>query len=191
MKKIWMILAVLCVFPAFAAAQSPFETFYEKWSSENSVSSVYVTREMLDFAGAICFGQDEGIDGNVMIDVNNIVIEKLDHIFTMSASQLAMYKCGMEKDLERILKNSSGDYKTLVKINENPEKLTIYYRENGVQSEIIVVSYTDPDGGEYLSDPDPNNTQVNIVVLVGDITSENIGKMIFGSKNASETAGQE
>ena len=78
-----------------------------------------------------------------------------------------------------------------VKINENPEKLTIYYRENGAQSEIIVVSYTDPDGGEYLSDPDPNNTQVNIVVLVGDITSENIGKMIFGSKNASETAGQE
>ena len=97
-----MILAVLCVFPAFAAAQSPFEEFYEKWSSEGFVSSVYVSREMLDFAGSISFGQDDEIDVQMMIG-------KLDHIFTMSASKLSMYKNGMEKDLERILKASSGD----------------------------------------------------------------------------------
>ena len=61
MKKIWMILAVLCVFPAFAAAQSPFEEFYEKWSSESFVSSVYVSRAMLDFVGSISFGQDDDL----------------------------------------------------------------------------------------------------------------------------------
>ena len=183
MRKIWMILAVLCVFPAFAAAQSPFEEFYEKWSSEGFVSSVYVSREMLDFSGSISFGQDDEIDVQMMIG-------KLDHIFTMSASKLSMYKNGMEKDLERILKASSGDYKTLVKINEQPERMTIYYRENGAQSEIIIISYSDPDGGG-LPDPDPNNTEVDIVALVGDITSESVSKMISGDAGVAETGGQE
>lgn len=58
-------------------------------------------------------------------------------------------------------------------------RMTIYYRENGAQSEIIIISYSDPDGGG-LPDPDPNNTEVDIVALVGDITSESVSKMISG-----------
>lgn len=147
------------------------------------MSSVYVSREMLDFAGTIDIGQDDEIDVQTMVG-------KLDHIFTMSVSRLAMYKNGMEKDLEKILENSSEDYKILVKVNESSDKLMIYHRENGAQSEMVIISYSNPDGGNIPSGSYTNNAQVYIVVLVGDITAEIIGKMISGDGDVSENGGE-
>ena len=78
MKNFWMSVAVLCIFPVMAAAQSPFEKFYEKWSdADEYVTSVYVSHEMLDFIGEIGFSDDEGLDAALMI-------KGLDHIIIMS-----------------------------------------------------------------------------------------------------------
>lgn len=162
MKNFWMSVAVLCIFHVMAAAQSPFEKFYEKWSdADEYVTSVYVSHEMLDFIGEIGFSDDEDLDAALMI-------KGLDHIIIMSVEEVPMLNIGMKTDLEKITDNLGDEYKELVRVNDGDDKMTIYYNENGAESEIVLISLS--GSGNYR--------EANIILFAGDITKEDIKSIV-------------
>ena len=70
----------------------------------------------------------------------------------------------MNTDLEMITDNLGDEYKDLVRVNDGDDKMTIYYNENGTESEIVLISLS--GSGNYR--------EANIILFAGDITKEDI-----------------
>lgn len=140
-----LFLVTALVFSIHASAQ---KALFDKYEDTNGVTSIYISKTMLGMIPNVKAGKH---------DIGNIA-SKLDYIRILSCEKSALFS----RLLDDARKNyQSGNYETIMKMNDDDEKVTIYQR-------------TLKDGKNEFALLTEDKDEVTIINLMGTITLKDI-----------------
>ena len=150
MKRIYIFSLLLTLSTLFCQAQ---QSFFDKYAEMDGVTSVYITKSMLKMFPSMS-GTINGVD------VGNLA-NKLENIQILSADDSSIIE-QLRKDTKHI--NSKNGYEELIRVRDDGDKTTIYFKEQKKNSEFILIT---DSGNEF-----------NIISIVGnDISLKDIQDM--------------
>lgn len=150
MKRIYIFSLLLTLSTLFCQAQ---QSFFDKYAEMDEVTSVYITKSMLKMFPSMS-GTINGVD------VGNLA-SKLENIQILSADDSNIIE-QLRKDTKHI--NSKNGYEELIRVRDDGDKTTIYFKEQKKNSEFILIT---DSGNEF-----------NIISIVGnDISLKDIQDM--------------
>lgn len=150
-KRTYILTLMLVICTAFCHAQ---QSFFDKYAEMDGVSSVYITKSMLSLF--------PGMSGEVNgINVGNIA-NRLDNIQILSCDEMPIIE-QLRKETKDI--NTKNGYEELVRIREDGEKTTIYFKEcKKGNSEFVLIT--------------DEKDEFTIISIVGNLTLKEIQEMM-------------
>lgn len=151
MKRIYILAIFATVFSLFAQAQ---QSFFDKYAEMEGVTSVYISKSMLsllpDMNGSI-----NGVNiGNLANRLENIQILSCDEPEIISK---------LRKETSYI--NTENGYEELMRVREDGDKTTIYFKDKKGKKKEFVLLVDEKD-------------EFTIISIVGDLTLKEIQGMI-------------
>ena len=150
MKRIYIFSLLLTLSTLFCQAQ---QSFFDKYAEMDGVSSVYITKSMLKMFPSMS-GKINGVD------VGNLA-SKLENIQILSADDSNIIE-QLRKDTKHI--NSKNGYEELIRVRDDGDKTTIYFKEKKKNSEFILIT---DEGNEFTI----------VSIIGGDLTLKDIQDM--------------
>lgn len=151
MKRIYILTLLLALSTVFCRAQ---QSFFDKYAEMEGVSSVYITKSMLSL-----FPNMSGkING---VNVGNIA-DRLDNIQILSSDE-ANIIVQLRKETKDI--NTKNGYEELMRVREDGEKTTIYFKERKKKNNEFILIMDEKD-------------DFTIISIVGDLTLKEIQEMM-------------
>ena len=133
---------------AFSIHASAQKAIFDKYEDTNGVTTIYISKTMLGMIPNVKAGKH---------DIGNIA-SKLDYIRILSCEKPALFS----KLIDEARKTyRSGNYETIMKMNDDGEKMTIYQR-------------TLKDGKNEFALLTEDKDEVTIINLMGAITLKDI-----------------
>ena len=133
---------------AFSVHASAQKAIFDKYEDTNGVTTIYISKTMLGMIPNVKAGKH---------DIGNIA-SKLDYIRILSCEKPALFS----KLIDEARKTyRSGNYETIMKMNDDGEKMTIYQR-------------TLKDGKNEFALLTEDKDEVTIINLMGAITLKDI-----------------
>lgn len=126
MKRIYIFSLLLTLSTLFCQAQ---QSFFDKYAEMDEVTSVYITKSMLKMFPSMS-GTINGVD------VGNLA-SKLENIQILSADDSSIIE-QLRKDTKHI--NSKNGYEELLRVRDDGDKTTIYFKEQKKNSEFILIT---------------------------------------------------
>lgn len=126
MKRIYIFSLLLTLSTLFCQAQ---QSFFDKYAEMDEVTSVYITKSMLKMFPSMS-GTINGVD------VGNLA-SKLENIQILSADDSNIIE-QLRKDTKHI--NSKNGYEELIRVRDDGDKTTIYFKEQKKNSEFILIT---------------------------------------------------
>ena len=151
MKRIYILALLTSVFSLFAQAQ---QSFFDKYAEMEGVTSVYISKSMLGLLPDV----DSTING---IHIGNIA-SRLDNIQILSSDESAIIS-KLRKETTDI--NTKNGYEELMRVRENGEKNTIYFKDKKGKKKEFILLVDEKD-------------EFTIISIVGDLTLKEIQGMI-------------
>jgi len=151
MKRIYILAILATVFSLFAQAQ---QSFFDKYAEMEGVTSVYISKSMLSLLPSV----DSTVNG---IHIGNIA-SRLDNIQILSCEESDVAN-QLRKETSHI--NPKNGYEELMRVRENGEKTTIYFKDKKGQKKEFVLLVDEKD-------------EFTIISIVGDLTLQEIQGMI-------------
>ena len=151
MKRIYILAILATVFSLFAQAQ---QSFFDKYAEMEGVTSVYISKSMLSLLPNV----DSTVNG---IHIGNIA-SRLDNIQILSCEESDVAN-QLRKETSHI--NPKNGYEELMRVRENGEKTTIYFKDKKGQKKEFVLLVDEKD-------------EFTIISIVGDLTLQEIQGMI-------------
>ena len=115
MKRIYILTILATVFSLFAQAQ---QSFFDKYAEMEGVTSVYISKSMLSLLPNV----NSTVNG---IHIGNIA-SRLDNIQILSCEEADVAQ-KLRKETSHI--NPENGYEELMRVRENGEKTTIYFKD--------------------------------------------------------------
>ena len=140
-----LILMTALVFSIPASAQ---KAFFDKYEDTNGVTTIYISKTMLGMIPDVKAGKHR---------IGQIAT-KLDYIRILSCEKASLMATIID-DARKILR--SGNYETIMKMNDDDEKVTIYQRTQKEGKNEFVLLTEDKD-------------EVAIINVMGAITLKDI-----------------
>ena len=150
MKRIYIFSLLLTLSTFICQAQ---QSFFDKYAEMDGVSSVYITKSMLKMFPSMS-GKINGVD------VGNLA-SKLENIQILSADDSNIIE-QLRKDTKHI--NSKNGYEELIRVRDDGDKTTIYFKEKKKNSEFILIT---DEGNEFTI----------VSIIGGDLTLKDIQEM--------------
>lgn len=151
MKRIYILTLLLALSTIFCRAQ---QSFFDKYAEMEGVSSVYITKSMLSL-----FPNMSGkING---VNVGNIA-SRLDNIQILSSDE-ANIIVQLRKETKDI--NTKNGYEELMRVREDGDKTTIYFKERKKKNNEFILIMDEKD-------------EFTIISIVGDLTLKEIQEMM-------------
>ena len=150
MKRIYIFSLLLTLSTIFCQAQ---QSFFDKYADMDGVTSVYITKSMLKMFPAMS-GKINGVN------VGNIA-NKLDNIQILSAGDTNIIE-QLRKETKHI--NTKNGYEELMRIRDDGDKTTIYFKERKKNSEFVLIT--------------DEKDEFTIISIVGDLTLQEIQEMM-------------
>ena len=155
MKRIYIITLLLALSTLFCRAQ---QSFFDKYAEMDDVTSVYITKSMLSMFPDMS-GKVNGVNlGNIA--------GRLDNIQILSCEKPAIIE-QLRKETKDI--NTRNGYEELMRIREDGEKTTIYFKEQKKGNNEFVLLVDEKD-------------EFTIISIVGSVTLKEIQGMMEDSK---------
>ena len=133
---------------AFSIHASAQKAIFDKYEDTNGVTTIYISKTMLGMIPNVKAGKH---------DIGNIA-SKLDYIRILSCEKPALFS----KLIDEARKTyRAGNYETIMKMNDDGEKMTIYQR-------------TLKDGKNEFALLTEDKDEVTIINLMGAITLKDI-----------------
>ena len=151
MKRIYILALLTTVFSLFAQAQ---QSFFDKYAEMEGVTSVYISKSML----GLMPNADSTVNG---IHIGNIA-SRLDNIQILSCEE-ANVASKLRKETAHI--NPKNGYEELMRVREDGEKTTIYFKDQKGKKKEFVLLVDEKD-------------EFTIISIVGDLTLKEIQGMI-------------
>lgn len=151
MKRIYILTILVSVFSLFAQAQ---QSFFDKYAEMEGVTSVYISKSMLSLLPNV----DSTVNG---IHIGNIA-SRLDNIQILSCEEVDVANI-LRKETSHI--NPNNGYEELMRVRENGEKTTIYFKDKKGKKKEFVLLVDEKD-------------EFTIISIVGDLTLKEIQGMI-------------
>ena len=151
MKRISIIALFMTLCSVFSYGQ---QSFFDKYAEMDGVTSVYITKSMLSLFPK---GQTN-VNG---VNIGNIA-SRLDNIQILSSDEPSIVT-KLRKETADI--NTKNGYEELMRIREDGEKTTIYFRDKKNEKKEFVL----------LTD---EKNELTIISIVGDLTLEEIQGII-------------
>jgi hypothetical protein len=151
MKRINILVILATVFSLFAQAQ---QSFFDKYAEMEGVTSVYISKSMLSLLPNV----DSTVNGIHIGDIAN----RLDNIQILSSDESAIIS-KLRKETANI--NTQNGYEELMRVRENGEKTTIYFKDKKGKKKEFVLLIDEKD-------------ELTIISIVGDLTLQEIQGMI-------------
>ena len=151
MKRIYILAILTTVFSLFAQAQ---QSFFDKYAEMEGVTSVYITKSMLNLLP----NMSGSING---VNIGNFA-SRLDNIQILSSEESAIIS-KLRKETTDI--NTKNGYEELMRVRENGEKTTIYFKDKKGQKKEFVLLVDEKD-------------EFTIISIIGDLTLQEIQGMI-------------
>ena len=151
MKRISIIALFMTLCSVFSYGQ---QSFFDKYAEMDGVTSVYITKSMLSLFPK---GQTN-VNG---VNIGNIA-NRLDNIQILSSDEPSIVT-KLRKETADI--NTKNGYEELMRIREDGEKTTIYFRDKKNEKKEFVL----------LTD---EKNELTIISIVGDLTLEEIQGII-------------
>ena len=126
---IFMLLTVFCAMGTFAQSK-----FFEKCEKIKGVTTVYVSKAMLQMAG----------DANVTDDMNlSAVIKKLNSLEVINAESSASVE--LNKLIKELNLNGKNGYEIMMSVNDDEQNVKIYMKKmaNNTNEYVILVEESD------------------------------------------------
>lgn len=151
MKRIYILTLLLALSTVFCRAQ---QSFFDKYAEMEGVSSVYITKSMLSL-----FPNMSGkING---VNVGNIA-SRLDNIQILSSDEAEII-VQLRKETKDI--NTKNGYEELMRVREDGDKTTIYFKERKKGNNEFILITDEKD-------------EFTIISIVGDLTLKEIQEMM-------------
>ncbi len=150
MKRIYIFSLLLTLSTFICQAQ---QSFFDKYAEMDGVSSVYITKSMLKMFPSMS-GKINGVD------VGNLA-SKLENIQILSADEPNIIE-QLRKDTKHI--STKNGYEELMRIRDDGDKTTIYFKEKKKNSEFILIT---DEGNEFTI----------VSIIGGDLTLKDIQDM--------------
>lgn len=151
MKRINILVILATVFSLFAQAQ---QSFFNKYAEMEGVTSVYISKNMLSLLPNV----NSTVNG---IHIGNIA-SRLDNIQILSSDESAIIS-KLRKETASI--NTQNGYEELMRVREDGEKTTIYFKDKKGKKKEFVLLVDEKD-------------ELTIISIVGDLTFQEIQGMI-------------
>ena len=151
MKRISTIALLMTLCSVFSYGQ---QSFFDKYAEMDGVTSVYITKSMLSLFPK---GQTN-VNGVNIGDIAN----RLDNIQILSCDKADIVS-KLRKETADI--NTKNGYEELMRIREDGEKTTIYFRDKKNEKKEFVLLTDEKD-------------ELTIISIVGDLTLEEIQGII-------------
>ena len=151
MKRISTIALLMTLCSVFSYGQ---QSFFDKYAEMDGVTSVYITKSMLSLFPK---GQTN-VNGVNIGDIAN----RLDNIQILSCDKADIVS-KLRKETAEI--NTKNGYEELMRIREDGEKTTIYFRDKKNEKKEFVLLTDEKD-------------ELTIISIVGDLTLEEIQGII-------------
>ena len=150
MKRIYIFSLLLTLSTFICQAQ---QSFFDKYAEMDGVSSVYITKSMLKMFPSMS-GKINGVD------VGNLA-NKLENIQILSADDSNIIE-QLRKETKYI--NTKNGYEELMRVRDDGDKTTIYFKEKKKNSEFILIT---DEGNEFTI----------VSIIGGDLTLKDIQDM--------------
>ncbi len=147
---IFMLLTVFCAMGTFAQSK-----FFEKCEKIKGVTTVYVSKAMLQMAG----------DANVTDDMNlSAVIKKLNSLELINAESPASV-VELNKLIKELNINQKNGYEIMMSVNDDEQNVKIYMKKmaNNTNEYVILVEESD---------------EVLVVLMNGTLTLDEAAKAV-------------
>lgn len=151
MKRINILVILATVFSLFAQAQ---QSFFDKYAEMEGITSVYISKNMLSLLPNV----NSTVNG---IHIGNIA-SRLDNIQILSSDESAIIS-KLRKETASI--NTQNGYEELMRVREDGEKTTIYFKDKKGKKKEFVLLVDEKD-------------ELTIISIVGDLTLQEIQGMI-------------
>lgn len=151
MKRINILAILATVFSLFAQAQ---QSFFDKYAEMEGVTSVYISKNMLSLLPNV----NSTVNGIHIGDIANC----LDNIQILSSDESAIIS-KLRKETASI--NTQNGYEELMRVREDGEKTTIYFKDKKGKKKEFVLLVDEKD-------------ELTIISIVGDLTLQEIQGMI-------------
>lgn len=151
MKRINILVILATVFSLFAQAQ---QSFFDKYAEMEGVTSVYISKSMLSLLPNV----NSTVNGIHIGDIANC----LDNIQILSSDESAIIS-KLRKETADI--NTQNGYEELMRVREDGEKTTIYFKDKKGKKKEFVLLIDEKD-------------ELTIISIVGDLTLQEIQGMI-------------
>jgi hypothetical protein len=152
MKRINILVILATVFSLFAQAQ---QSFFDKYAEMEGVTSVYISKSMLSLLPNV----NSTVNGIHIGDIAN----RLDNIQILSSDESAIIS-KLRKETANI--NTQNGYEKLMRVREDGEKTTIYFKDKKGKKKEFVLLVDEKD-------------ELTIISIVGDLTLQEIQGMIL------------
>ena len=149
MKRIYIFSLLLTLSTFICQAQ---QSFFDKYAEMDGVSSVYITKSMLKMFPSMS-GKINGVD------VGNLA-SKLENIQILSADDSNIIE-QLRKETKYI--NTKNGYEELMRVRDDGDKTTIYFKERKKNSEFILMT--------------DESDEFTIISIIGDLTLKDIQEM--------------
>ena len=127
---------ILCVIMTFACLTANAQVKeFEKYSDTPNVSYVYISKFMLQLAGAKTSPSVPGVN-------MKSIMNKLTGIQIISSDDKSA-AARLKADTQAIVKN--GKYELLMQVDEDEDKVRIYHREAKQQSVVVMLTEEDDE----------------------------------------------
>lgn len=150
-RRTYILTLMLTISTLFCHAQ---QSLFDKYAEMDGVSSVYITKSML------------GLFKNVDSTINDIHIgslaDRLDNIQILSSEKPSIIEL-LRKETKDI--NTRNGYEELMRIREDGEKTTIYFKERKKGNNEFVLITDEKD-------------EITIISIVGSITLQEMQGMM-------------
>ena len=147
------IMATLCSVCSYGQ-----QSFFDKYAEMDGVTSVYITKSMLSLFPK---GQTN-VNG---VNIGNIA-SRLDNIQILSADEQPIVD-KLRKETSHI--NTRNGYEELMRVREDGEKTTIYFKDSKKDKKEFVLLVDEKD-------------EFTIISIVGDLTLQEIQGIVNNTK---------
>ena len=151
MKRLYIFSLLLTLSTLFCQAQ---QSFFDKYAEMDGVTSVYITKSMLKMFP----GMSGKING---VNVGNIA-NRLDKIQILSADEAHIIE-QLRKETKHI--NTKNGYEELMRVRDDGEKTTIYFKEQKKGNNEFILITDEKD-------------EFTIISIAGDLTLQEIQDMM-------------
>lgn len=151
MKRIYILTLLFSMCSLFVKAQ---QSFFDKYAEMEGVTSVYISKSMLNLLP----NMNGSING---VYIGNIA-NRLDNIQILSCDEPTIIS-KLRKETSHI--NTKNGYEELMRIREDGEKTTIYFRDKKNEKKEFVLLVDQKD-------------ELTIISIVGNLTLQEIQEII-------------